>query len=107
MTRWTDEIPGAGWQYGANLSYLKALAAYWQHEYDWRSQEQLLNRFEQYRVKLSDITLHYIHQPGKGPDPLPLLMSHGWPGSIHEFSKIIRSIFELYPTASANGAIPV
>ena len=63
--------------------------AYWQHDYDWRAQERLLNRFAHYRVRLDDITLHYIHQPGVGPAPLPLLLSHGWPGSIYEFVKII------------------
>ena len=88
-TRWPDEIAGSGWQYGSNLRYVKDLVAYWQHDYDWRAQERLLNRFAHYRVRLDDITLHYIHQPGVGPAPLPLLLSHGWPGSIYEFVKII------------------
>src|SRR5919106_4902812 len=80
--RWPDDIPGTGWQYGTHLAYLKELVAYWYHDYDWRAQEQRLNGFSQYRVQLDDITLHFIHQPGVGPDPMPLLMSHGWPGSI-------------------------
>jgi microsomal epoxide hydrolase len=88
-TRWPDEIAGSGWQYGSNLDYIKELVAYWQHDYDWRAQERLLNGFAHYRVQLDDITLHYIHQPGVGPAPLPLLLSHGWPGSIYEFVKII------------------
>jgi microsomal epoxide hydrolase len=88
-TRWPDEIAGSGWQYGSNLGYVKDLVAYWQHDYDWRAQERLLNDFAHYRVQLDDITLHYIHQPGVGPRPLPLLLSHGWPGSIVEFVKII------------------
>ena len=88
-TRWPDEMPGSGWQYGSNLGYIKDLVAYWQHDYDWRAQERLLNGFAHYRVRLDDITLHYIHQPGVGPAPLPLLLSHGWPGSIYEFVKII------------------
>jgi pimeloyl-ACP methyl ester carboxylesterase len=88
-TRWPDEMPGTGWQYGSNLAYIKDLLAYWQHEYDWRAQERFLNTFPQYQVQLDDITLHYIHQPGVGPNPLPLLISHGWPGSIYEFVKII------------------
>src|SRR5881392_4218280 len=77
LTRWPDEIPGAGWRYGANLAYVKELVHYWQHQYDWRAQEHLLNGFPQYRVQLEDITLHYIHQPGVGPAPMPLLLSHG------------------------------
>jgi pimeloyl-ACP methyl ester carboxylesterase len=89
LTRWPDEVPGSGWQYGSNLSYLKELVHYWQHQYDWRVQERLLNSFSQYRVQLDDITLHYIHQPGVGPAPMPLLLSHGWPGSICEFVHVI------------------
>ncbi len=89
LTRWPDDVPGSGWQYGSNLSYLKELVHYWQHQYDWRAQERLLNRFSQSRVQLDDITLHYIHQPGVGPAPMPLLLSHGWPGSIYEFVHVI------------------
>jgi pimeloyl-ACP methyl ester carboxylesterase len=89
LTRWPDDVPGSGWQYGSNLSYLKELVHYWQHQYDWRAQERLLNGFPQYRLQLDDITLHYIHQPGVGPAPMPLLLSHGWPGSIYEFVHII------------------
>ena len=88
-TRLPDEIRGAGWQYGTERSYLRELIDYWKKEYDWRAQEALLNRFDHYRVQMEDITLHYILQPGIGPDPLPLLLSHGWPGSIFEFTKII------------------
>jgi microsomal epoxide hydrolase len=89
LTRWPDEIPGAGWHYGANLAYVKELVRYWQHQYDWRAQERLLNGFPQYRVQLEDITLHYIQQPGVGPAPIPLFLSHGWPGSIYEFVHVI------------------
>lgn len=88
-TRWPDEIPGASWQYGTSLAYLKELVDYWQHHYDWRAQERRLNGFRQYRVQLDDLTLHYIHQPGVGPQPLPLVISHGWPGSIYEFVHMI------------------
>jgi pimeloyl-ACP methyl ester carboxylesterase len=88
-TRLPDEIPGAGWQFGTERSYVRKLIDYWKTAYDWRVQEALLNRFNHYRVHMEDITLHYILQPGVGPDPLPLLLSHGWPGSIFEFTKII------------------
>ena len=89
LTRWPDEIPGSGWHYGANLSYVKELVHYWRHQYDWRAQERVLNTFPQYRVQLDDITVHYVHQPGVGPAPMPLLLSHGWPGSIYEFVHVI------------------
>lgn len=88
-TRWPDDIPGSGWQYGTSLAYARELVAHWQQVYDWRMQERLLNQFPQYRVQLDDITLHYVYQPGVGPAPMPLLLSHGWPGSIYEFVKII------------------
>lgn len=89
LTRWPDDVPGSAWQYGTSLAYAKELVAYWQSDYDWRAQERLLNSFPQYRVELDDVTLHYIHQPGVGPDPMPLLISHGWPGSICEFVNVI------------------
>ena len=89
LTRWPDDVPGSEWQYGTSLAYTKELVAYWQNDYDWRVQERLLNSFPQYRVGLDGVTLHYIHQPGVGPDPMPLLISHGWPGSIYEFVNVI------------------
>lgn len=87
--RWPDEVPGSGWQYGTNLAYLKELIAYWRDGYDWRAQEARLNAFRQFVVPIDGIDLHYIHQPGVGPDPFPLLLSHGWPGSVVEFHKLI------------------
>jgi len=88
-TRWPDEIPEAPWKYGSSLSYIKELIEYWQKEYDWRATERKLNSFAQYTVHLDDIDLHYIHVPGVGPSPMPLIISHGWPGSVYEFIKII------------------
>lgn len=88
-TRWPDEVPSSGWQYGTNLSYVRELVAYWANGFDWRLQETALNRFPQYRLEESDLTLHYLHVPGVGPAPLPLLLVHGWPGSFVEFRKVI------------------
>lgn len=87
LTRWPDEISESGWQFGSNLHYLKELIAYWQNKYDWRAQERLLNSFAHYRVQLDDIVLHYIHQPGEGPDPFPLLICHGWMDRFMSLSK--------------------
>ncbi|HEV8640145.1 MAG TPA: alpha/beta fold hydrolase [Methylomirabilota bacterium] len=87
--RWPDEIPGAGWRYGTDLAYLKELVAYWRDKYDWRAHEAQLNRFRQFTVSLGGIDLHFIHEPGVGPAPLPLLLSHGWPGSIVEFQRLL------------------
>jgi microsomal epoxide hydrolase len=87
--RWPDEVPGAGWRYGTDLTYMKELCAYWQERYDWRHHEAMLNGFRQFTVPLAGIDLHFIHEEGRGPRPLPLLLSHGWPGSVWEFHTLI------------------
>ncbi len=89
QTRWPDQAPGEEWQYGTSLAYLKDLTNYWRDSFDWRAQEARLNRFNHFRVPIAGIDLHFIHQQGVGPKPMPLLLSHGWPGSIVEFHKII------------------
>src|SRR3954447_9414194 len=80
-TRFPDQGPGEPWAYGADLAYLRSLTEYWQFQFDWRAQEARLNAFPQYKVPLHGIDLHFLHVPGNGPEPLPLLLSHGWPGS--------------------------
>ena len=87
--RWPDEVPDNHWKYGTDLPYLKSLVGYWRGRYDWRKHEAEFNRFNQYQVRLAGIGVHYIREEGKGPKPLPLLISHGWPGSVHEFHKLI------------------
>ena len=87
--RWPDEIPGRDWRYGTDLTYLRTLVTYWRERYDWRAHEARLNAFRQFTAPLGGIDLHFIHEPGRGPSPLPLLLSHGWPGSVWEFHKII------------------
>jgi pimeloyl-ACP methyl ester carboxylesterase len=88
--RWPDEAPdGAPWQYGTDLRYLRDLVTYWQQTFDWRAQEARLNTFKQYTAPVAGIDLHFIHEPGIGPRPLPLVLSHGWPGSVWEFYKLI------------------
>ncbi len=88
-TRFPDEVTGSGWQYGTNLAYLRELVAYWKDRYDWRSAEALLNRFPQWKAQVGDLRIHFVHARGKGPSPLPLLITHGWPGSVAEFTEII------------------
>ncbi len=87
--RWPDEIPDTAWKYGSDLAYMKQLVAYWRDKYDWRAHEATLNTFRQFTAPVSGIDLHFIHEEGRGPNPLPLLISHGWPGSVWEFHKII------------------
>lgn len=88
-TRWPDEVEGAGWDYGTNLTYLKALVSYWQQTFDWRKQEEKLNQFAQFRVDIDGLGIHFIHERGKGPNPLPLLLFHGWPDSFYRYHKVI------------------
>ena len=87
--RWPDEIPDSNWQYGTSLGYMQEFVTYWRDVYDWRKHEALLNSFKQFTVSLAGIELHFIHEQGQGPKPLPLLISHGWPGSVWEFHKLI------------------
>jgi pimeloyl-ACP methyl ester carboxylesterase len=88
-TRWPDQVEGAGWDYGVNLSYLQELVGYWRQDFDWRSQEAMLNQFAQFRVDIDGVGLHFIHERGKGPNPKPLLLLHGWPDSFFRFYKLI------------------
>jgi microsomal epoxide hydrolase len=95
-TRFPDEPPLEPWSTGTGLDYLKDLVSYWEKSFDWRAQEAALNRFRQFTVPIRGIDLHFIHQPGKGPDPIPLLLSHGWPGSIVEFRRLIPLLTERF-----------
>jgi Predicted hydrolases or acyltransferases (alpha/beta hydrolase superfamily) len=88
-TRWPDEVEGAGWDYGTNLNYLKTLVDYWQRTFDWRVQEGNLNRFAHFRADIDGFGIHFIHEHGRGPNPLPLVITHGWPGSFYEMLKMI------------------
>ena len=88
-TRWTDEITGSGWEYGTNLSYLKELTLYWAEKFDWRAQEAYLNSFHQYKTQIDDCHIHFIYEKGKGNNPIPLIISHGWPSSFTEMLKIV------------------
>lgn len=88
-TRFPDQAPGPAWAYGTDLGYMRQLVEYWRAGFDWRAQEARLNALPQYRTALSDIDLHFLHVPGRGPSPCPLLLLHGWPGSVFEFLDII------------------
>jgi pimeloyl-ACP methyl ester carboxylesterase len=87
--RWPDEAPGAGWTHGTSRAYLQELVGYWRQRYDWRTHEARLNGWRQFTAPVGGIDVHFVHEPGVGPTPLPLLLSHGWPGSIVEFERII------------------
>jgi len=88
-TRWPDQLPDAGWDYGTNRSYLQQLVNYWHESYEWRAQEHVLNTFPQFTTAIDGIHLHFLQVKGKGAQPMPLIISHGWPGSFFEMYKII------------------
>jgi microsomal epoxide hydrolase len=88
-SRFPDQAPGEAWAYGTDVAYLRELAEYWRDGFDWRAEEAALNAFPQFRVPLDGIDLHYLQVPGVGPNPMPLLLLHGWPGSVFEFLEII------------------
>lgn len=88
-TRWPDMIPGEPWAFGTDATYLRSLCQYWQNTYDWRGEEAAINRFSQFKVGIGGIDLHFIHERGEGPNPKPLLLTHGWPGSFYEYHKLI------------------
>jgi pimeloyl-ACP methyl ester carboxylesterase len=88
-TRFPDQAPGVSCAYGTDLAYMQELVGYWRDSFDWRSEEVRLNTFPQYKVPLHGINLHFLHVPSNGPDPCPLLLSHGWPGSVFEFLDLI------------------
>jgi pimeloyl-ACP methyl ester carboxylesterase len=88
-TRWPQEIPDIGWDYGTNSDFLRELIDYWREGYDWRATEAFINTFNNQRMEIDGIGIHFIHERGVGPHPLPLLVTHGWPSSFYEMVRLI------------------
>jgi pimeloyl-ACP methyl ester carboxylesterase len=88
-TRWPAELPGSGWEAGVPVGYLKGLAAYWADGYDWRAAEARLNAFPQFTTVIDGQNVHFLHVRSPEPTALPLIITHGWPGSVAEFVDII------------------
>jgi pimeloyl-ACP methyl ester carboxylesterase len=88
-TRWPTEVGGVGWRRGVPGDYLRELAEYWRTGYDWRSHEAQLNQFPQFTTPIEGQNVHFLHMRSTEPDALPLIMTHGWPGSIVEFLDVI------------------
>ncbi|MEV5875251.1 epoxide hydrolase family protein [Streptomyces sp. NPDC052101] len=88
-TRWPAELPGAGWEYGVPAGYLRELVRYWRHEYDWRAAEAELNRWPQFTTTIDGARVHFAHIRSPEPDATPLVITHGWPGSIVEFLDLV------------------
>jgi hypothetical protein len=93
---WHEAPRGAGsedsWAYGANLDFMQRLCAYWVNTYDWRKWEAEMNRFPQFVANVEGLNIHFYRENGSGPNPTPLILSHGWPGSVFEFLHIIEKL---------------
>ena len=91
-TRWSYQIAGTNWDAGTDHDYLKELVDYWQDTYDWRKHETALNKFTHFKTEVDDIDIHFIHERGKGTNPFPLILTHGYPDSFYRFAKIISML---------------
>jgi pimeloyl-ACP methyl ester carboxylesterase len=101
-TRWPDELPGGGWERGVPVRYLEELAAYWRTGYDWRVHEHRLNQIPQFTTTIDGQNIHFLHVRSPVPGAVPLIMTHGWPGSIVEFLDVIGPLTD----PRAHGADP-
>jgi pimeloyl-ACP methyl ester carboxylesterase len=88
-TRWPDQIDGAGWEYGVPLATMKDIVEHWRTRYNWRQEERQLNALPQFKTKIDDLDIHFVHVRSKEKNATPLVIVHGWPGSFYEFYKII------------------
>lgn len=88
-TRYPVDFANADWGYGTNADYLAELVQYWIEEYDWSAQAAAMNAYQHYRVKLDGVPIHFMHIPGRGPAPMPLVLSHGWPWTFWDFKDVI------------------
>src|SRR5947209_14749914 len=88
-TRWTQDLPGTGWERGVPVAYLRELASYWATGFDWRAQEAALNAYPQFITTIDGASVHFLHVRSAEPEATPLLLLHGWPGSIVEFLDVI------------------
>ena len=93
-TRLPDQISETTWEYGTDKTYLTELIDYWENEFDWKEQERTLNEFDHFKTEIDEIEMHFIHQRSEHPNAIPLMIVHGWPGSISEFSKIIDPLVD-------------
>jgi len=91
-TKWPDQLPGTGWEYGADKTKVRELTEYWRKGYNWRAQEAKINRFDQFTTVIDGQQIHFIHQRSPRPHAIPLMLIHGWPGSIVEFLELIQPL---------------
>jgi len=100
--RFPDQIPGSGWDYGTDGAYLRELCSYWRDKFDWRAQEAKLNAFEHFTTEIDGQKVHFVHARSKVPGAFPIVITHGWPGSVFEFHKILGPLTD--PVAHGGNA---
>jgi pimeloyl-ACP methyl ester carboxylesterase len=91
-TRWPDQLPGTGWDYGVSVDYIKKLVDYWRNQYDWRKWESRINQYPQFITEIDGQTIHFLHVVSPEPGATPLILTHGWPGSIVEYLDVIEPL---------------
>ncbi|KAF2443860.1 microsomal epoxide hydrolase [Karstenula rhodostoma CBS 690.94] len=91
-TRWAPELDNDDWSYGVSGTYLRELMTYWQESFDWRAQEAQMNSFPQFCTEIDGVPIHFIHVRGKGPNPVPIVLNHGWPWTFWDFKDTIMSL---------------
>lgn len=101
-TRWPEAELVDDWRQGAPLAWIQDICRYWAERYDWRAREALLNRFAQYTTEVDGLSIHFLHVRSPHPDAMPLILTHGWPGSVVEFQKVIGPLTD--PTAHGGDA---
>ena len=101
-TRWPNKETTEDWSQGIPLGYMKELCNYWQHNYDWRAREERLNRYPQFITKIEGVDIHFVHLRSTHENARPLIITHGWPGSVVEFHKVIEPLVD--PTAHGGNA---
>ena len=105
-TRWPDELPDVGWNYGVPLGYVKELAEYWRTGYDWRSWETRLNAYSQFTTTVDGQNVHFLHVRSPETDALPVILTHGWPGSIVEYLDVIDRLSDPRATGAIRATPP-
>lgn len=88
-TRWADDFGNEDWRYGAERGWLEDMVSYWANDYDWRAQEAEMNRFPHFKTEIDGVPIHFIHVRGKGPNPMPIILTHGWPWTFWDYKDVI------------------
>src|SRR3954454_18862570 len=97
MTRCPDNVGNADSYYGVIRAYLQELVEYWRDTYDWRAAEARVNRYEHYQVDVDGVPVHFMRRPGTGPNPVPLILTHGWPWTFWHWAKVVDALADPGP----------